>query len=75
MPKTVVMPNLPPVAVAPITSPPMRAVSALQISSATDDPVNREAQITTVLALGFAFAVLGWATASEYGAAAPVRNG
>ena len=55
-----------------ITSPPMRAVGAPQISSATSDAVNREAQITTVLILGFAVASLGWAVV--YLASAPVHS-
>jgi hypothetical protein len=49
----------------------MRATGAPQISSATDDQVKREAQITTVLVLGFTFAFLGWAVV--YLASAPIH--
>jgi hypothetical protein len=49
----------------------MRAIGVPQISSTTGDAVNREAQITTVLILGFAFAFLGWAIV--YPASAPIH--
>jgi hypothetical protein len=49
---------------APTTSPPQQALGAPLKSiaaSAPDDAVNREAQIATMLMVGFAVALFGWA--------------